>query len=84
VRCRVPRCPLPTGQYLINLWSDIGGQPLDWVQHASELTVSQGDFYGSGREPPESHRAVMIDHQWSVDSEVPTGEAVAADLAPRG
>ena len=70
VRCNLPRCPLPTGQYVLNLWSDSSGQPLDWVQHAAELTVSQGDFYGSGREPPESHRAVMVDHDWSVDTQV--------------
>ena len=68
IRCRVPRCPLPAGQYMLTLWADTGGQPLDWVQRAAELTVSQGDFYGSGREQPASHRAVLVEHDWSVDA----------------
>jgi lipopolysaccharide transport system ATP-binding protein len=83
VRCSLPRCPLPTGQYLLNLWSDSSGQALDWVQNAAELTVSQGDFYGSGRESPESHRAVMVDHAWSVDTEIQVPATPEPDVASR-
>jgi lipopolysaccharide transport system ATP-binding protein len=66
IRCHVSRCPLPASEYLVNVWADIGGEPLDWVQRAAELTVSQGDFFGSGREPPQSHRSVLVDQKWSV------------------
>jgi lipopolysaccharide transport system ATP-binding protein len=67
-RCRVPRCPIPPGQYLLNVWSGSGGEPLDWVQRAADLTVAQGDFYGTGRELPSSHRSVLVDHEWTVTS----------------
>jgi lipopolysaccharide transport system ATP-binding protein len=67
VRCTVPRCPLPPGQYTITLWADQqGGEPLDWIQRACDLTVREGDFFGSGQEQLPSHQAVLIDHSWSV------------------
>ena len=66
VTCRIPRLPLPAGQYLVNAWSDIGGEILDWVQPAVELTVIEGDYYGAGQAPQQSHRTVLIDHDWVV------------------
>jgi lipopolysaccharide transport system ATP-binding protein len=66
VRVRIPRMPLPTGQYLVNLWSDVAGAPVDWVTGACELTVTQGDYYGSGKEIPASHVSVLVDHEWMV------------------
>jgi lipopolysaccharide transport system ATP-binding protein len=66
VRCLVPRCPLPPGQYTVTLWADQGGDPLDWIQRACELTVREGDFFGSGKEQQQSHQSVLVDHQWMV------------------
>ena len=66
IRCRLPRCPLPPGQYIVNLFADIGGEVLDWVQRASELTVVEGDFYGTGRTQPVSHQSVLVEHDWSI------------------
>ena len=70
VRCRIPRLPLPAGRYAMNIWADAGGEMLDWVQRACELTVSEGDFYGSGRRPSEGHPAVFVDHGWTVGKTV--------------
>ena len=67
VRCHIPRCPLPSGQYLVNLSCDRLGLPVDWVERACELTVVQGDFYGTGRELPPSHRTIYVDYSWAVD-----------------
>jgi lipopolysaccharide transport system ATP-binding protein len=66
VRCRLPRLPLPSGRYLLNIWADAGGETFDWVQRACELTVSEGDFYGSGQRPLEGHAAVLVEHDWTV------------------
>jgi lipopolysaccharide transport system ATP-binding protein len=66
VRCRVPRCPLPPSQYTITLWADQGGEPLDWIQRACELTVREGDFFGSGQTQLPSHQSVLVDHAWTV------------------
>jgi lipopolysaccharide transport system ATP-binding protein len=75
VRCRLPRCPLPASQYTLNVWADVGGEVLDWVQRATELTVTEGDFYGSGRPPTVSHQAVLVDHGWAVEAGRPVVSA---------
>jgi lipopolysaccharide transport system ATP-binding protein len=68
IKCSIPRCPLPPGRYVMNVWADIGGEILDWIQRASELTVVEGDFYGVGRAGHlPSHTAVLVEHSWQVD-----------------
>ena len=66
-RCRLPRCPLPAGQYRMHIWAEVADQPVDWIEFACELAVIQGDFFGSGKAPPPSHRAVFVDHSWTVE-----------------
>ena len=73
-RCRLHNCPLPAGQYFITIWADRAGEMLDGVHRAFEMTVSGGDFYGSGRQPHPDHRTVLVPHDWSVS------EASAPDL----
>ncbi len=76
--CSIPRCPLPAGQYKLHIWAEIAEQPVDWIEFACELTVIQGDFFGSGKAPPPSHRAVLVDHAWRVDE----GRPAAPPLEP--
>jgi lipopolysaccharide transport system ATP-binding protein len=66
VRCKVPRLPLPAGHYVLNLMGASGGTPADWVQRACELTVAEGDFFGSGRRLPDAHQTVLVDQEWGV------------------
>jgi lipopolysaccharide transport system ATP-binding protein len=66
IRCHVERCPLPAGEYYIDCWADASHQMLDIVHRASDLTVSGGDFYGSGREQL-GQRTVLVDHSWSLE-----------------
>jgi lipopolysaccharide transport system ATP-binding protein len=66
VRCRLHNCPLPAGQYFMSIWADLSGDMLDGVHRAFEMTVSGGDFYGSGRQPHPDHRTVLVAHDWSV------------------
>ncbi|MEA2432011.1 MAG: lipopolysaccharide transport system ATP-binding protein [Thermoleophilaceae bacterium] len=66
VRCHLPRCPLPAGQYSLNLFADRSGEILDWVQRAAEMTVTEGDFFGSGQTQPQSHQSILVDHTWSI------------------
>jgi lipopolysaccharide transport system ATP-binding protein len=79
VRCHLPRCPLPAGRYVLNLWADAGREQLDWVQRACDLTVADGDFFRSGQAAMESHRTVLVDHSWTVRpaAESPAGVSVS-------
>jgi lipopolysaccharide transport system ATP-binding protein len=78
IRCKVPRLPLPAGHYVLNLMGATGGTPADWVQRAAELTVAEGDFYGSGRRLPDSHQTVLIDQEWTVGLPSPVDEQAPA------
>jgi lipopolysaccharide transport system ATP-binding protein len=74
LRCRIPRLPLPGGSYVLNLMGTSGGAPADWIQRAGELTIAEGDFYGSGRRLPDAHQTVLVDHTWAV---VPAEAAIS-------
>jgi lipopolysaccharide transport system ATP-binding protein len=66
VRCLIPRLPLPAGRYTISVAGSVGQELLDWVRYAADLTVSEGDFHGTGQRPAEGHPAVLVDHVWSA------------------
>jgi hypothetical protein len=34
------------------------------------MTVTEGDFFGTGQSQPRSHQSILVDHAWSV---VPAG-----------
>jgi lipopolysaccharide transport system ATP-binding protein len=83
LRCAVPRLPLPPGRYLINIFADIGGETVDWIQRASELTVIEGDFYGTGSTGhTPSHPAVMVDHAWRAESHRARARESVSTLPP--
>ena len=84
VRCRLHNCPLPAGQYFMSIWADSAGEMLDGVHRAFEMTVSGGDFYGSGRQPHPDHRTVLVPHEWSVgEGSAPQPHGPPADSAYR-
>ncbi|HET6917079.1 MAG TPA: ABC transporter ATP-binding protein [Acidimicrobiales bacterium] len=67
--CTIPRLPLAPGHYTISVFCEIDGAIADWVQHAAVLEVVEGDFFGTGRLPSESHGTVYVDHCWTSGSE---------------
>ncbi len=70
VRCRIPRLPLPAGRYTINVFGTAAGDIADWVQRATELTVAEGDYFGTGQRIPESHQSVLVDQDWLVEDTI--------------
>jgi homopolymeric O-antigen transport system ATP-binding protein len=77
VRCRLPRLPLPAGRYALNVFGTAAGDVADWVQRACELTVIEGDFYGSGRLPPQGSQTVLVDQQWELHEPDAPADALA-------
>lgn len=63
--CRIPRLPLYPGRYDFNLQARVSNDMIaDWLTPAGELTVVEGDFYGTGRLPAPSHRSLLVSHSW--------------------
>jgi lipopolysaccharide transport system ATP-binding protein len=66
IDCRIPRFPLPPGEYGFNFHCSVNGIMSDWVKDNIKLIVAEGDFFGSGKLPPTTHKGTLIDHSWSV------------------
>jgi lipopolysaccharide transport system ATP-binding protein len=66
LRCHIPHLPLSQNQYLLTLFLQVNRQVEDWLLHAIELEVVDGDFYGTGRLYPDGWRGkgVLVPHRW--------------------
>jgi lipopolysaccharide transport system ATP-binding protein len=66
IRCRLPVLPLLPGVYMLDVWCKVDEAIADFVSHASELTVSEGDFFGSGKLPPPEGGEFLVYHEWEA------------------
>jgi len=66
IRCHIPVLPLQPGVYMLDIWCKVDEVITDFVNHASELTVSAGDFFGSGKLPPPEGGEFLVFHQWEA------------------
>jgi len=64
--CHIPMLPLLPGVYALDLWCKVDEVITDRVNHAGELTVSEGDFFGSGKLPPREGGEFLVDHRWEA------------------
>ncbi len=58
--------PLQPGSYGFTLFSTVNGEITDWIQEAGSFDVEAGDFYNTGKLPPDSQGNFFIDHQFIV------------------
>jgi lipopolysaccharide transport system ATP-binding protein len=72
--CRVPRLPLPPAAYRITYSLMLDGEYLDAMEDACELTVTDGDFFGSGEVPPATHGCCLVDASWRLEAAPPPVE----------
>ncbi|MBC7929605.1 MAG: ABC transporter ATP-binding protein [Rubrivivax sp.] len=78
--CRIPRLPLPPAAYRITYSLMRDGEYLDAIEDAYELTVTGGDFFGSGEVPPATHGCCLVDASWRLEAEaVPSEEPEEAE-----
>ena len=62
--CSIPRMPLAPGHYTLSVICEVDGKVADWVGDAAVLEVVEGDFFGTGRLPSQTHGTFCIDHSW--------------------
>jgi lipopolysaccharide transport system ATP-binding protein len=70
VVCSVPELPLLPGHYNLQFSCLLGRELADKVHQAATLVVTEGDFFGTGRLPPqpEVFGPLVVHHSWSVES----------------
>jgi lipopolysaccharide transport system ATP-binding protein len=62
--CKIKKIPLAPGTYTVNVMIRSNEIIQDWLQEAATLVVEPGDFFGTGRMPPQSHGGVLLEQQW--------------------
>lgn len=67
--CRVPRLPLAPAAYKITYSIMRDGEYFDAMDDAYELTVIEGDYFGSGEVPPITHGHSLVDAEWRVEDQ---------------
>jgi lipopolysaccharide transport system ATP-binding protein len=78
--CRIPRLPLPPSAYRITYSLMLNGEYLDAMEDAYELTVTDGDFFGSGEVPPATHGCCLVDASWRLEEETSLEETSRMDV----
>ncbi len=68
----IPNLPLSKSRCHLNLFLMTNGVTQDYIEHAAEIDVEDGDFYGFGKDYPLYHegKTVMIPFSWHAASAV--------------
>ncbi len=66
INIAVPKFPLKSGEYTFTLFSTVNGDVADWIQDAGSFTVEPGDFFRSGKLPPEGQASIFIEHSFNL------------------
>ncbi len=64
--CRFDNLVILPGIYSVNIYCTVNGELSDWVINAGQISVEEGDLFGTGRLPPEGYGAVGIKHDWEI------------------
>lgn len=66
----IPKLSLQPGTYTLTLFCQVNDQISDWVQHAFYFEVEPGDFYSTGKLPPQGQGVFYIDHMFKLSESV--------------
>jgi lipopolysaccharide transport system ATP-binding protein len=66
INCIIKKLPLSSGIYNFNFNCKVNGIMADWIMDYFQLSVVDGDFYGTGYLPPKSHGGFLVEQGWEV------------------
>jgi len=64
--CSLDKFPLLPGRYTLNLYCMVNGRLADWVKEAATILVREGDFFGSGKLPPNGYGYTAVAQEWKI------------------
>jgi len=73
--CSIPKLPLQPGSYPFEVFCLVEGDMADRIEHAGELDVAGGDFFGTGRLPNAVRGPLLVGHTWGASSKKRPGES---------
>jgi lipopolysaccharide transport system ATP-binding protein len=66
VKCVIPKLTLAPGSYGIAVAIDCQGETLDRIEHAVDITVTMGDFFGTGQTKGSDWGMCLVEHSWQI------------------
>ena len=66
----IPKLSLQPGTYSLTLFCKVNNEISDWIQNAFYFKVEPGDFYSTGKLPPDNQGAFYLDHTFSLSENV--------------
>lgn len=78
--CRVPRLPLPLGNYKVSVAAKDDHGMLDAVSNACVFDIETSNFFGTATVPPMRYAAALVEHSWQL---IPHGDGVASPVTER-
>jgi lipopolysaccharide transport system ATP-binding protein len=66
VEIQIERLPLVSGRYYFTIFSEVNGIIADWIKSAGFFDVEAGDYYGTGKMPPQTQGDFMMDHSFKL------------------
>jgi lipopolysaccharide transport system ATP-binding protein len=66
INCIIKKLPLSSGIYNFNFNCKINGIMADCITDYFQLSVVDGDYYGTGYLPPKSHGGFLVEQGWEV------------------
>jgi len=66
VQINIFNLPLIKGTYTLVLFSSVNNEIADWIQEAGTLEVESGDFFSTGKLPPEGQGVFYIKHSFQL------------------
>ncbi|NJD54871.1 MAG: ABC transporter ATP-binding protein [Nitrospirae bacterium] len=64
--CTIPSVPLTHSEYVLGISISCNGETCDWVDKAMRISISEGDFYKSGRLYYPGSTLVYLPHNWTT------------------
>lgn len=66
IELKIEKLPLKQGSYPFVLFSTVNAEIADWIQQAGTIDVEAGDFYNTGKLPPEGQGTFYINHSFEL------------------
>jgi lipopolysaccharide transport system ATP-binding protein len=66
VEIHIEKLPLKQGSYTFVLFSRVNNEIADWIQEAGTFDVEAGDFFNTGKLPPDGQGSFYINHSFQI------------------
>lgn len=66
IEIKIDKIPFRQGNYSFVLFATVNGDIADWIQEAGSFEVEAGDFFNTGKLPPDGQGYIFIEHSFQL------------------